>query len=197
MPASPPLLRPSAPALLALAGGALAAGLAVYALARDPGHAQWWPAIDGRVPVGTAAPVVQAIAGSLPEFAHVLAFALLTAVLLPAGRAWRCVACLGWAAIDLLAEAGQHPALHAFWEAMLAGDAAGDAARWSPLRALALAERRGTFDWGDVAAIATGAGVAWLLLHRVDRRPASTESTTLTALAAPPLTSPGTPHDPT
>lgn len=46
---------------------------------------------------------------SLPSFAHVCAFALLTAALLDGGRRLNQVICLGWLSVNVAFELGQHP----------------------------------------------------------------------------------------
>lgn len=105
-------------ALLAL--GMLAAGLAVYGLARAPGSAMAWPAawhIGAGSGVSRAA-AASVLLGSLPSFAHAFAFSLLSVLLLPQGRFWAAAGCAAWAGIDTAFEVLQHPA------------AAAPAARW-------------------------------------------------------------------
>jgi hypothetical protein len=56
-------------------------------------------------------PIFGALGGSLPSFAHVCAFALLTAALLDGGRRLNQVICLGWLSVNVAFELGQHPKL--------------------------------------------------------------------------------------
>lgn len=56
-------------------------------------------------------PVFGALGGSLPSFAHVCAFALLTAALLDGGRRLNQVICFGWLVANVTFELGQHPKL--------------------------------------------------------------------------------------
>jgi hypothetical protein len=84
----------------------LALGTAVYLLDRSWQHL----AIAEVIPLTHApSPVFGVLGGSLPSFAHVCAFALLTAALLDGGRRLNQVICLGWLSVDVAFELGQHP----------------------------------------------------------------------------------------
>ena len=48
---------------------------------------------------------------SLPTFAHVFAFSLLTAALLTGERKTAITVCLGWFVVEAAFEVGQHPAI--------------------------------------------------------------------------------------
>ena len=133
---------------------ALAAGLLVYGVARDPAGLAWLPAALS--PAWPTAVVPAAWTGPLPSFLHTLGFILLTAV--AAGlhrRASLAVVSLAWVGVEWLFEFGQHPAL--------AGDLA---AGLSGLPGLELAGAyfvRGTFDPLDLLAVVLAGGLAWAL----------------------------------
>ena len=86
-------------------------GASVYLLDRS-----WQQlAIADLIPLTLApSPVFGALGGSLPSFAHVCAFALLTAALLDGGRRLNQMICLGWLSVDVAFELGQHPKLATF-----------------------------------------------------------------------------------
>jgi hypothetical protein len=83
-------------------------GTGVYLLDRS-----WQQlAIADLIPLTRApSPIFGALGGSLPSFAHVCAFALLTAALLDGGRRLNQAICLGWLSVDVAFELGQHPKL--------------------------------------------------------------------------------------
>ena len=67
-------------------------------------------AIADLIPLTLApSPIFGALGGSLPSFAHVCAFALLTAALLDGKRRLNQAICLGWLLVDVAFELGQHP----------------------------------------------------------------------------------------
>jgi hypothetical protein len=86
----------------------LVLGTGVYLLDRS-----WQQlAIAEVIPLAHApSPVFGVLGGSLPSFAHVCAFALLTVALLDGGRRLNQVVCFGWLAINVAFELGQHPKL--------------------------------------------------------------------------------------
>lgn len=155
-------------ALLALGVAALAAGAAVYAFDRGPVAllpSRWTVA-------STRGALPAALSGWLPSLCHAYAFSLLTAAWLPPRRAALLLACGGWFAIDVLFEAGQHPALASTIAAALP--------HWfDAVPVLDQTGRyflQGHFGWDDIAATAAGAGAAaWTLLRlqsdRSTRRP--------------------------
>ncbi len=59
----------------------------------------------------TPSPMFGALGGSLPSFAHVCAFALLTAALLGGGRRLNQAVCVGWFSVNVAFELGQHARL--------------------------------------------------------------------------------------
>jgi hypothetical protein len=133
-------------------------GCAVYACERSPGDA-WlmpnWaslPALRGLLPTP--------LAGSLPTFCHVFAFALFTATCLPPARVSAVAASAVWLAIDGLFELAQHPTLQAVLIPWLGRND-------NPLnRVVALYVARGTFDVGDLLAAVGGAMAACVMTWR-------------------------------
>jgi hypothetical protein len=89
----------------------LVLGTGVYLLDRS-----WQQlAIAQVIPLTHArSPVFGVLGGSLPSFAHVCAFALLTAALLDGGRRLNQLICFGWLAVNVAFELGQHPKLATF-----------------------------------------------------------------------------------
>lgn len=145
--------------LAIMAGLALGIGTAVYLLDRPAGSA-WLipPAWQSAAPApwfGRAGPW-------LPSLVHAFAFSVLTALALPE-RPWRAaVACLAWAAIDTLAELGQHAAVSGALAAALATafDGAAGALRLGRYFTM------GTFDLADLAAGWAGSAFAFVALRR-------------------------------
>lgn len=148
-------------ALIAL--GALALGTLVYLLDRPAatvyllpqalsfarGHHPWFGALGGH----------------LPEFVHVYAFILLTVAVSPwPGRVWPI--CAFWWTVDSLFELGQHPAIAPHIAAALPA--------WFQhvplLDNTANYFLRGTFDPGDLAAIALGTLVAYVTVGVIRRK---------------------------
>jgi len=94
------------PAALVVAALALIIGGLVYVWDRGAGSAMLLPHFIGHQP---GAPLFFGyLGGSLPSFVHVLAFALLTAVILGHGWRARFIACVSWGLIGGLVELGQH-----------------------------------------------------------------------------------------
>jgi hypothetical protein len=148
-------------ALLVILGCvSLSAGLLVYPADRVASHAVLVPSIatlGGRNLFG-------ALGQWLPSFVHPLAFSLFTATVLKPGAAACWGACTFWGLVNVVFEAGQHPALAVSWTAALHG-AAGD----SPIvRAMLNYFLHGTFDPYDVFAATLGALAAAAVLQLVD-----------------------------
>jgi len=142
---------------------ALTVGLAVYVLDRAPGSAYFLP--QG-LSLSGGQPWFGAFGGWLPEFAHVFAFSLLTALILGASRRALLASCLSWWAIDSLFEIGQHPAL-----ASTISDALPKwFARVPFLDHAGGYFIHGTFDARDLFAIAAGAVAAALTLMLLLRK---------------------------
>ena len=146
------------PALLAaMAAAALLAGMLVYLIGRPPGHAMWIPDL----PIAPRPLLFGPIGAWLPSFVHPLAFALLTAAVLPAGSPWRYGGCAAWGAVDVAFELGQHAALEATWLDL--------AERGLAPVPLARYFIHGTFDVADLVAAMAGALAAAACLRFLDR----------------------------
>ena len=141
----------------AVAVAALVLGTSIYLIDRAPGHAMLIPHLGS----AGATPMFGAMGAWLPSFLHPLAFALLTAAVLPAASPWRYGGCALWGAINVLFEMGQHAALKGAW--LVAVDIG------AMPSALARYFIRGTFDTADLAAAAAGALAAAALLRGLDR----------------------------
>ena len=152
--------RPVRPdAVYALIGAvAISTGVLIYLLDRSPTSVFFLPALwHGRhvawFPLG----------GVLPEFLHVFAFILLTAAVVP-GPPRPIAICGVWLAIEALFEIGQHPGLAPAIAAALPG--------W--LEQIPVLDRsasyflHGTFDWGDLVAIALGVLTAYAVIKRTE-----------------------------
>ena len=143
--------------LVLLAILSLGIGVAVYLLDRG-GSAYFVPAeIASALPVRTA---FGFLSGSLPAFVHILAFALLTAVLLgPACFAPGRI-CAAWWSLDTAFELGQAGAISGnFLDRIPA--ALQDV--W-PIGHIAGYFRYGTFDALDLLAITLGAAAAYFVI---------------------------------
>jgi hypothetical protein len=129
---------------------ALVVGVCLYAWWRPLGQAQWAPWLG--MGQGNLRPA--GWAGALPTLLHVLAFGLLTAVLLPARSMARTLACIAWGVVNGLAECAQHPGLQILVQPALTP--------WPPLaRYLA----QGRFDPLDLGAALLGTLLALALLR--------------------------------
>jgi hypothetical protein len=152
--------RRGAPAsLIAFAAVALALGVLVYLTDRPPGTAALLPWAGTR----SATPLLGTIGRWLPSFAHVFAFALLTAATARPSTAPPYWACALWWAVDVVFEVVQA----APWKASVADvmrRCCGDG--WLPSLFARYAEL-GTFDPGDLVAITVGALAAAALLARL------------------------------
>ena len=152
------------PGLLIGAGGlALALGLLVYVADRDPSHAVWIPAVA----VLAGSHLFGALGQWLPSFVHPFACSLFTVAVLPGSARPRYGACVAWFAVNAAFELGQHPQLRAPLADALRQ--LGPAPLATPLANYFL---HGTFDPGDLLAVALGAGAAaaWLrLTHGLSR----------------------------
>jgi hypothetical protein len=130
-----PTLRRASPALLALL---LGAGL--YWVAR--------PAWASHLPGSAHGLWSLALPGWLPSLLHAFAFALLLALAAFPHRRWMVGGCLGWLALSLAFEVGQHARV-----ALRLRDLP------EPLSGYFL---RGTFDVADLGATVAGVALAWV-----------------------------------
>jgi hypothetical protein len=152
--------RAALPWVLGLA--ALALGMVVYLVDRNPAHSLLAPGIAAHA----GAPVFGALGGWLPSWAHAFAFSLFTAAALPVGRVPHYGACVAWGAINVAFELGQHPQVSPrLAQALSTGF-------WPPPVARPLAQYflRGTFDVGDLVAACLGALAAAAVLHLAQPR---------------------------
>ncbi len=147
---------------------ALALGTMVYLVDR-PAEQSFVPSA---ISLFDLAPRVFGIVGhSLPTFAHVFAFILLTAALLTGERKTAITVCLGWFVVEAAFELGQHPAL-----ALALATATPPWFAGLPiLNKTDSYFLHGTFDPLDIVAIALGALTAYLVIQNTARRRVSHE----------------------
>ena len=152
---------------LAIGLATLMLGALVYLLDR-PAEQSFIPSTISLFQVTPA--VFGVIGGSLPAFAHVFAFSLLTAAVLGGAKKARITACLGWCAVDAAFEVGQHPQVANWLSGQLEG--------FEHLLVLAQTTRYfhyGTFDPWDLLAIVLGALVAYRVVEQTQSRGISHE----------------------
>jgi hypothetical protein len=147
---------------IAAAGLACALGALVYMTERSTGSVALMPAV---LALGSG-PLFGTLGLWLPSFVHPFAFALISAALRPPGTAPAYGACLGWWAVNVAFEAGQHPRI-ASGVAVAVRDLGLDGPWSRPLTSYLL---RGTFDVGDLVAATLGALTAAALLYAVHPR---------------------------
>ena len=136
----------------------LLVGTLVYVLDRSPAQVPLLSAISlfGELP-----PIFGAIGHSLPTFAHVFAFAVLSTVILGNSRKMALWICAGWFAVDAAFEVGQHPLI---WE-RISSVMPGGESQLTVLNSVKNYFVLGTFDAWDLVSIALGAWFAYLLLR--------------------------------
>ncbi len=110
-------------------------------------------------------PVFGVIGHSLPTFAHVFAFCLLTAALLSHAKRTAITVCLGWFLVEAAFELGQHSALALALLTAMPPWFAG----LPILNKSANYFLHGTFDPLDMLAIALGALAAYLVIQNTTR----------------------------
>ena len=147
---------------LGLATAALAVGVAVYLLDRG-GRVEF-------VPIALTHSLVThrvfgGLAGSLPSFVHVFAFALLTAAVLKPWPRFASLSCLAWVLIDVLFELGQLHTVAAVLAAHLPGPG-GHPWLLAQLRSYFVS---GTFDTLDLAAAVAGGMAAYCVIVALGR----------------------------
>ncbi|MBL8326978.1 MAG: hypothetical protein JNJ89_18665 [Rubrivivax sp.] len=138
----------------------LSAGVLVYLLDRPPGSA-WL--VPSAWQLGVSGQWFGPLGQWLPSLAHAFAFSVLTALCLPRRHGMIVGACAAWAAIDTLAELGQHPSVsHALAEML---------ARALGQGTLVVQTGRyftqGVFDLGDVVSGLAGALAAYGVLRHM------------------------------
>ncbi len=105
------------------------------------------------------------IGHSLPTFAHVFAFSLLTMALVGGAKRAAITVCLGWFLVEAAFELGQHPALALALATAMPPWFAG----LPILNNSASYFLHGTFDPLDILAIALGALAAYFVIQRTTR----------------------------
>jgi hypothetical protein len=153
--------RRQAAALVAIGLVALAVGLLVYLVDRDPSRAALIPvaaALVGGNLFGT-------LGQWLPSFVHPFAFSLFTAATYPSRTAAGCGTCVAWWAVNVAFEVAQYPGINR----LVAEATEGVLGRSWPARLLSNYVLQGTFDAGDLVAATAGAVAAALVLYVIDR----------------------------
>jgi hypothetical protein len=155
--------RPRREVALPLAAVAsLALAMLVYMADRSPARVALLPAV---LALGIG-PTFGALGLWLPSFAHPFAFGLLTAALRAPDAAPAYGACLGWWAVNVAFEVGQHPDVAP--RVAEAAQRLGFDDGWTrPLTGYLL---HGTFDGGDLLAATLGALAAAALVRAVHRQ---------------------------
>lgn len=161
------LLRDTTTLEVALAAAFFTLGALVYAGARTAGGAMLIPSTLGFVP---SLPILMQdwfspVTGSLPTFAHTVAFALFTSALALRGPRRAAAACALWFVIEVLLEAGQADPVARTVAELLPGSVT----HLPLLDHTAAYFLHGTFDPLDLAAAAMGAVMAYLILRRIHR----------------------------
>jgi len=143
--------------LVSVALLALLAGLLPY-LSDRPAESAW---LIPALPLLQGMNLFGSVGAWLPSFVHPFAFSLLTAAALPDRANWRYGACLGWFAVNAAFEFGQLPQfatrLADVIHAVFGSAAVGQRLTWYFMH--------GRFDNADLAAAATGALCAALVLR--------------------------------
>jgi hypothetical protein len=145
---------------VSLALAVLGLGVLVYLLDRPPGLTALPESITLFQPT---ARFFGALGQSLPEFAHVFAFSLLTIAFIGGGRRTAIAACSGWFLVDAAFELGQHPTIAprlahltpSWFEAIPILNRTDDFFRY------------GTFDPLDLLFVALGALAAYVVVQRM------------------------------
>ena len=145
---------------VSLALAALGLGALVYLIDRPPGLTALPESITLFQPT---ARFFGALGQSLPAFAHVFGFSLLTIALVGGGRGMTIAACTGWFLVDIAFELGQYPAIAtrlasltpSWFEAIPILNRTDDFFRY------------GTFDPLDLTFITFGALAAYVVAQRM------------------------------
>ena len=149
--------------LSAVAIGLLLMGVLVYLVFRGGSSVYF---LAGIIPEAHSYSVSAGyIFNSVPSFFHIYAFILLTAVVLNPSRTGLIFICLGWVAVELFFEIGQHPFFAQYLTEWIP-------AWFTDFPFLEVAKTyflNGTFDPVDVLFILFGTAAALLTLHKVQR----------------------------
>jgi hypothetical protein len=141
---------------------ALAVGLLLYLVDRDPSRAALIPAAVALA----GGNVFGAFGQWLPSFVHPFAFSLFTAATYPSRTAAGCGACVAWWAANVAFEVAQYPGINR----VVAQVTEGVLGQSLPARLLSNYVVQGTFDANDLVAATAGAVAAALVLCFVHRR---------------------------
>jgi hypothetical protein len=145
---------------VSLALAALGLGALVYLIDRPPGVTALPESMTLFQPTVR---LFGALGQSLPAFAHVFAFSLLTIALVGGGRGRAIGACVGWFLVDAAFELGQHPTI----APKLAHLIPSWFATIPILNRTDHFFRYGTFDPLDLLFIALGALAAYVVVQRM------------------------------
>jgi len=141
----------------------LVVGALVYVLDRSSTSVPFFSAVSL---ADTLPPIFGQLGQSLPTFAHVFAFSILTAAWFGGGRKTGFAAGLTWFGLDSAFEVGQHPQIADSLLRFMPG--------WlDSIPILNQAESYfvlGTFDVWDLISIAVGAALAYLVIHWTTHR---------------------------
>jgi len=154
--------RRQAAALVTIGLVALAVGLLVYLVDRDPSRAALIPAAAALV----GGNLFGALGQWMPSFVHPFAFSLFTAATYPSRASAGYSACVAWCAVNVVFEMAQSPGINR----AVAQAAEGVLGRSWAARQLSNYVLRGTFDVGDLIAATAGAAAAAVVLYLVHRR---------------------------
>ena len=141
-------------------------GTLVYLIDRPPGPTLFLSLLP--VPISlyqVYPPLFGPLGNVLPEFAHVVAFILLTGGILNCGRRWYPMICLFWLVVDGAFELGQK------YGSRVAGLVADWFGRGFLPRCVGNYFKNGTYSNADMIAITVGAVAAYLILiYSQDKR---------------------------
>jgi len=143
----------------AAAIGALAVGVLVYLLDRQPTSIYFIP--DWITLANNLNPIFGEIGNYLPTFIHVFVFILLTAIIVAPSPAWIIPLCVAWFAVDSLFELAQITPIDQW--------IAGNVPDWFTgipfLENTSAYFIAGTFDFLDLLSIAAGTVAAYLTIR--------------------------------
>ena len=140
-------------------------GSLVYLIDRPPDHTYFISSSPINISLSNIIPsVFGSIGNSLPEFIHVFSFILITAGLIFCNKKGYLIICVSWFLIDCAFELGQKFAL---WSSSLVPDWFAGIPFLENTKNFFL---QGTFDFVDLAAIALGTVIAYLVLLITNKR---------------------------
>ena len=146
------------------ATGALAVGVLVYLLDRQPTSVYFIP--DWITLANNLNPIFGEIGNYLPTFIHVYAFILLTTIIVAPSPAWIIPICAAWFAVDSLFELAQFTPI----DQWIAGNVPDWFASIPFLENTSAYFISGTFDFLDLLSIAAGTAAAYLTIRITQNR---------------------------